>query len=228
MKRFKQLLETQGPAGPTSGGTPMNPPAANASGSASPAPLAFELKFIICDEPISALDVSHPGPDHQLCCKNPGGYRDPSLPVYRPRPGAVKLHFHRIRGLCYLGSLVELGDSDELHHNPKHPYTQALLQSIPIPDPKVERAKKPVEISGELPSPLQPAQWLRLPHPLPSCPCERCAKETPQLGCGPRQVACFLHKRIEKFPASGQGILHVDSYPKEEKWGGYANNTGIY
>lgn len=94
----------------------------------------------------------------------------------------------------YLGSLVELGDSDELYHNPKHPYTQALLQSIPIPDPKVERAKKPVEISGELPSPLNLpsgcAFRTRCPHA-----CERCAKETPQLrDVDGRQVACFLYE----------------------------------
>ena len=108
--------------------------------------------------------------------------------------GIVKHISHRI-GVMYLGSLVEVGESNSLYREPMHPYTKALLSAIPIPDPRVERSKAAVEISGELPSPLD----------LPSgcafrtrCPfaSERCAKETPQLRqVGDRQVACFLYEK---------------------------------
>ena len=154
--------------------------------------LALNPKFIICDEPISALDVSIQAQIINLLQKIQEDTGISYLFIAHDL-GAVKHISHRI-GVMYLGSLVELGDSDELYHNPKHPYTQALLQSIPIPDPKVERAKKPVEISGELPSPLNLpsgcAFRTRCPHA-----CERCAKETPQLrDVDGRQVACFLYK----------------------------------
>jgi oligopeptide/dipeptide ABC transporter ATP-binding protein len=57
-------------------------------------------------------------------------------------------------GVMYLGRLVEVADKGELFHNPKHPYTQALLSSIPIPDPRKERARREIPIEGEIPSPL--------------------------------------------------------------------------
>ena len=154
--------------------------------------LALNPKFIICDEPISALDVSIQAQIINLLQKIQEDTGISYLFIAHDL-GAVKHISHRI-GVMYLGSLVELGDSDELYHSPKHPYTQALLQAIPIPDPKVERAKKPVEICGELPSPLNLpsgcAFRTRCPHA-----CERCAKETPQLrDIGGRQVACFLYE----------------------------------
>lgn len=59
-------------------------------------------------------------------------------------------------GVMYLGHLVELAESEELYNNPLHPYTKALLSSIPIPDPEIERKKKRIPIEGEIPSPINP------------------------------------------------------------------------
>ena len=155
--------------------------------------LALNPKFIICDEPISALDVSIQAQIINLL-QRIQKERQISYLFIAHDLGIVKHISHRI-GVMYLGSLVEVGESNSLYREPMHPYTKALLSAIPIPDPRVERSKAAVEISGELPSPLD----------LPSgcafrtrCPfaSERCAKETPQLRqVGDRQVACFLYEK---------------------------------
>lgn len=114
----------------------------------------------------------------------------------------------------YLGSLVELGDSDELYHNPKHPYTQALLQSIPIPDPKVERAQ---EAGGDLrrtAQPPQPTQRLRLPHPLPPMPANAAPKRRPSCGMwtAARLPASSTNKD-RKIPCQRAGEFFYMSIP---------------
>ncbi|MPN28917.1 hypothetical protein SDC9_176362 [bioreactor metagenome] len=98
-------------------------------------------------------------------------------------------------GVMYLGRIVELGESDDLYSNPLHPYTRALLSSVPIPDPKIAKTKKRIVLEGELPSPINPPSGctfrLRCPHAT-----ERCANEVPKLTkVGTREVACFLYER---------------------------------
>ena len=90
---------------------------------------------------------------------------------------------------------MEIGSSDDLYHHPLHPYTQALLASIPIPDPKRMRERKKEEINGEIPSPLD------IPSGCPfrtRCPyaTERCVQEKPQLRqVGNSKVACHLYDK---------------------------------
>ncbi|MBS5479000.1 MAG: ABC transporter ATP-binding protein, partial [Coriobacteriia bacterium] len=83
-------------------------------------------------------------------------------------------------GVMYLGRLVEVAPSDELYDNPLHPYTKALLSSIPIPDPNVARASQRVMLSGELPSPLHVPDGCRFHTRCPEA-CEGCSKAIPQL-----------------------------------------------
>lgn len=64
---------------------------------------------------------------------------------------------------------MEIGDSDDVYHRPLHPYTQALLSAVPIPDPRVAREKKRIVLEGELPSPLGYPERLRIPYPLSQC-----------------------------------------------------------
>ena len=155
--------------------------------------LALDPKFIVCDEPISALDVSIQAQIINLL-ERIQRERGISYLFIAHDLGAVKHISNRI-GAMYLGSLVEIGSSDDLYHHPLHPYTQALLASSPIPDPKRMRERKKEEINGEIPSPLD------IPSGCPfrtRCPyaTERCAQEKPQLRqVGNSKVACHLYDK---------------------------------
>lgn len=155
--------------------------------------LALNPKFIVCDEPISALDVSIQAQIINLLEKIQKDTGVSYLFIAHDL-SMVKHISHRI-GVMYLGKLVECGPSVELYRNPLHPYTKALLSSVPIPDPKIAKAKKRIILEGELPSPINPpsgcAFRTRCPHVT-----ERCAQETPQMTeVGNRQVACFLYEK---------------------------------
>ncbi len=98
-------------------------------------------------------------------------------------------------GVMYLGNLVEIGDSDDVYHRPLHPYTQALLSAVPIPDPRVAREKKRIVLEGELPSPLDTPSGCVFRNRCPNAT-ERCAKEKPgMVNVGKRRVACFLYEK---------------------------------
>lgn len=155
--------------------------------------LALDPKFIVCDEPISALDVSIQAQIINLL-ERIQQERGISYLFIAHDLGAVK-HISKRIGAMYLGSLVEIGDSDDLYHHPLHPYTQALLASIPIPDPKRMRERGREEISGEIPSPLDVPSGCpfrtRCPHAT-----DRCAQEKPQLRqVGNSKVACHLYDK---------------------------------
>jgi peptide/nickel transport system ATP-binding protein/oligopeptide transport system ATP-binding protein len=95
----------------------------------------------------------------------------------------------------YLGKIMEMADRDSLYESPLHPYTQALLSAVPIPDPDVETKRKVIILKGEVPSPINPPSGCVF-HPRCFQAFEACAKTVPQLadnGNG-HQVACLLYK----------------------------------
>lgn len=140
--------------------------------------LAVNPEFLLCDEPISALDVSVQAQVVNLLIKL---QKERSLTsMFIAHDLSMVKHISDRVGVMYLGNMVELAPSGELYKNPLHPYTQALLSAIPIPDPKIARNKKQIRLEGEVPSPVNlPAGC----HFCSRCPyaTDRCKSETPVL-----------------------------------------------
>jgi peptide/nickel transport system ATP-binding protein len=116
--------------------------------------LSLEPSFIVCDEPVSALDVSIQGQIINLL-EDLQARLELSF-LFIAHDLAVVRHISDRVAVMYLGRLVEVADRDELYANPAHPYTKALLDAAPIPDPLIERARAPRALKGEIPSPLTP------------------------------------------------------------------------
>ena len=140
--------------------------------------LAIEPDFIVCDEPISALDVSIQAQVVNLLIKL---QQELGLTyLFIAHDLSMVKHISDRVGVMYLGTMVELASSEKLYANPLHPYTQALLSAIPIPDPEVSRNKKRIPLEGEVPSPINPKPGCRF---APRCRFAKpiCTQENPVL-----------------------------------------------
>jgi oligopeptide transport system ATP-binding protein len=116
--------------------------------------LAVNPEFIICDEAVSALDVSIQAQVINLL-EDLREQFDLTYLFISHDLSVVHHLCHRV-AVMYLGHIVELAEVDELFRNPMHPYTQALLEAVPIPDPTVEKERAHKVITGEIPSPINP------------------------------------------------------------------------
>jgi oligopeptide/dipeptide ABC transporter ATP-binding protein len=114
--------------------------------------LAINPEFVIADEPVSALDVSVRAQVLNLLQRLQKQFNLTYLFVSHDL--SVVRHVADRIAVMYLGKIVELADRDELYATPKHPYTHALLSAVPIPDPKIEKRRQRVILSGDLPSPI--------------------------------------------------------------------------
>lgn len=139
--------------------------------------LALNPKFIVCDEPISALDVSIQAQVVNLL-KDLQEKLGLTYLFIAHDLSMVRYISDRV-GVMYLGHMMELSASEELYDNPIHPYTRALLSSIPIPDPDIQRSRKRIMLEGDVPSPINPKEGCRFvdrcPHAI-----DICTKVTPE------------------------------------------------
>ncbi len=153
--------------------------------------LAVDPEFIICDEPISALDVSIQAQVVNML-EDLQEQRGLTYLFIAHDLSMVKHISDRV-GVMYLGSLVEVASSKELYRNPVHPYTQALLSSIPIPDPDIADASNRIVLEGDVPSPVNPPSGCKF-RTRCKYASERCKEEDPVLrDIGDEHfVACHL------------------------------------
>ena len=139
--------------------------------------LAVNPEFIVCDEPVSALDVSI-----QAQVINMFGELQEKLGLtylFIAHDLLVVRHISSRIAVMYLGKMVELTSASEIYERPLHPYSKALMSAVPMPDPKIARENQRIPLSGDIPSPL---------HAPSGCPfrtrcayaCERCAQEVPK------------------------------------------------
>ncbi len=169
--------------------------------------LAVNPKFIVCDEPVSALDVSIQAQVLNLMEDLQEQFNLTYLFIAHDL--SVVRHTSMRIAVMYLGNIVEIAESDELFEHPMHPYSEALLSAVPIPDPSVERRQ--ILLEGDVPSPANPPPGCHF-HPRCKYAVDRCRSEIPTLremekGSEGHQAAC--HRADELELLSGKPLATV-------------------
>ncbi len=157
--------------------------------------LAAEPSFIVCDEPVSALDVSIQSQIITLLMR----LREELHLTYLfiAHDLSVVRHISDRVAVMYLGKIMEITRSDELYDNPLHPYTQALLSAVPVPDPVIDRGRKRIILAGDVPSPVNPPPGCPF-HPRCHLVMAECSQARPELADkgGEHWVACHRVKPL--------------------------------
>jgi oligopeptide/dipeptide ABC transporter ATP-binding protein len=154
--------------------------------------LAVDPSFIVCDEPVSALDVSIQAQIVNLLERLQDQFNLTYLFIAHDL--SVVRHISDRIAVMYLGKVIEVAGSVELHRRPKHPYTASLLSAIPVPDPKVERSRQRIILRGDVPSPVSPPSGCRFRTRCFKAQ-QRCGEEEPPLDAvhiDDHEAACFF------------------------------------
>ena len=173
--------------------------------------LIVQPKLIICDEPVSALDVSIQAQVINLLSEL---QRDLGLAlIFIAHDLAVMRHISDRVLVMYLGRVMELAEAEALYAAPAHPYTQALLSAVPVPDPQRARAKQVVPLRGELPSPMAPPSGCVFRTRCPRAQ-DLCARERPALaGSAAHLQACHFPGPLTPVELAASGPAGGDAPP---------------
>jgi peptide/nickel transport system ATP-binding protein len=165
--------------------------------------LALNPRLIVADEPVSALDVSIQA---QILNLMKQLQRDHDLTyVFVSHDLAVVYYMADTIGVMYLGKIVEIGDAESVFRTPAHPYTQGLLDAVPVPEPTTARSRRGIQVRGELPSPVNPPSGCRFRTRCPRAQ-TLCAEVEPQLEAfgATQQAACHFPLRTPVSISSAQ------------------------
>ena len=158
--------------------------------------LALHPDLIVADEPVSALDVSVQAQILNLLAELREKFQ--LSYIFIAHDLSVVEHISDRVAVMYLGKIVEISDAETLYQSPKHPYTEALISAVPLPDPKWQRERELIRLEGDVPDPSQPPTGCHF-HPRCCYATDVCKQETPELReiTPDIKVACHLSETLE-------------------------------